>query len=284
MEGLIAAENKVVNPHWHDNRCESCHVSNILEGEDQSALKETDPRKLCESCHNNTDRHDLQHASGVKLSVEMQKQLSESFRNALDNGVATCINCHDVPAQCLSERRHEQRRNPKFLRDGPYLSRTDICYQCHNKTTYTRLNPHDQITEDKKLRKETCGLCHDDSKGLSEAKNIDEVGFNIKGDLSKMCNGCHPWKPHPGGNFLFNRNRQVEHLVVPSDVMQEHMKLMEKQNGIILPLDPNTGKVFCATCHNPHEEGVVKSVAANKGADSSRRLRAKEICNNCHEK
>ncbi len=46
----------------------------------------------------------------------------------------------------------------------------------------------------------------------------------------------------------------------------ERMQFMQRKNGVALPLDPNTGKVFCATCHNPHARGVVRVAAAAKGA------------------
>lgn len=280
-EAMAAAEN----PHWNDNGCDSCHTQAVLKKGQPIRLKETNPRKLCEACHNNDDAHDLPHASDIKIPKKMLAQLPASFRNALDNGVATCINCHDVPAQCLSERRKEKRNNPKFLRNGPYRNRTDICYQCHNPNVYSKFNPHDQLTDDNKLRQETCDFCHDTSKDLAKAKNINEVGFNVKKDLSNICNGCHVWIPHPGGKFLFaNQGRQVEHLVVPPDRIKKQMQRMAKKNGIILPLDPTTGKVFCATCHNPHEKGVLKIAAADKGADSNKRLRMQEICNNCHTK
>ena len=59
---------------------------------------------------------------------------------------------------------------------------------------------------------------------------------------------------------------------------------MEKKNNIVLPLEPGSGKVFCGTCHNPHEKGVIKLKAAAKGADANKRLRMQKICKNCHDK
>ena len=40
----------------------------------------------------------------------------------------------------------------------------------------------------------------------------------------------------------------------------------------------------CATCHNPHERGVIRVAAAAKGADEQKRLRGRKLCLLCHDK
>ncbi len=82
----------------------------------------------------------------------------------------------------------------------------------------------------------------------------------------------------------FKDRKNPEHLSVPPVQMRKQMQRMAVKNGIILPLDPTTGKVYCATCHNPHERGLIKNTAAAKGADSDKRLRMKKLCTNCHDK
>jgi len=121
---------------------------------------------------------------------------------------------------------------------------------------------------------------------LTDALRIEEVDFHISGDLSKMCMGCHPWKPHPGGAFSFGKkkNEKADHLVKMPDHIQRHYEKKQENSNVLLPLDPGTGKIFCGTCHNPHEAGVVRNVAAATGADSKQRLRLKNICVQCHDK
>ena len=58
---------------------------------------------------------------------------------------------------------------------------------------------------------------------------------------------------------------------------------MMDKNQVNLPLEESTGKVYCGTCHNPHERGVIKNVTGSKGADEPKRLRATNICENCHD-
>ena len=66
--------------------------------------------------------------------------------------------------------------------------------------------------------------------------------------------------------------------------MKEYYDEQQQDSDVLLPLEPGTGKVFCGTCHNPHEAGVVKNAAATKGAGSKQRLRMVDICEQCHDK
>jgi uncharacterized Zn finger protein (UPF0148 family) len=220
----------------------------------------------------------------------MQQRMPPLYRQTLKNGKIVCTTCHDLPAQCLDERRREQQANPMFLRGAPFAHRSDPCYLCHDAEAYARINPHDQITDAGQVRDATCLLCHDEVDKLQTAARIESPGFNIEHDLATMCTGCHLWIPHPGGGFTFafadtSRDRKrPDHLAVPSERMRKQMQRMAVKNGITMLLDPTTGKVYCATCHNPHERGLLKNSAAAKGADADKRLRMKDLCTNCHDK
>jgi len=73
-------------------------------------------------------------------------------------------------------------------------------------------------------------------------------------------------------------------LVVPSQEVRERMEDMEGNYGYVFPLDPRTGKLFCGTCHDPHERGVIKTAGAAMRGDTKHRLRREKMCVHCHDK
>ena len=75
----------------------------------------------------------------------------------------------------------------------------------------------------------------------------------------------------------------ARHLRKPSDEVLSRIKQMEDQHGIILPLN-GEGMISCATCHNPHEKGVIPDIRAGaKGAGEDKRQRLEEkMCIKCH--
>ena len=109
--------------------------------------------------------------------------------------------------------------------------------------------------------------------------------FNEKEDLSGMCIGCHPYQPHPGGTFSVSGKGPPNHLVKPNERFVTHMEKMAKKNGIVLPLTPGSGKIFCGTCHNPHQKGTIPLERAGaKGAGEHYRHRLPgNICMKCHQ-
>ena len=285
-EGRLQPE-QIPDPHWRDDACRSCHTS-ARPSHRKPALRHKDPARLCKTCHDPVTQHAYIHPADIAPGPDMRKRMPAAYRQALKKGKIVCTTCHDLPAQCLEKRRQEQRSNPAFLRGAPFAHRSDPCYLCHDAKTYARINPHDQITDGGQIREATCVLCHDNVKNLHTDTRIENAGFNIKHDLAKMCTGCHPWIPHPGGKFMFadtfKDRKHPEHLTVPSEQIRKQIQRMTVKNDIILPLDPTTGKVYCGTCHNPHERGLLKNSAAAKGADADKRLRMKNICTNCHDK
>lgn len=249
-------------------------------------LRDSNIDRSCRECHETFPDDSYHHPTDVAVSKKMQRDMSPSFRNSLrrEDQKVGCATCHASPIQCLPERSGERVSNPMFLRDGPYRMRTGVCFNCHDSNAYQRHNPHEQIKKNGKLREESCLICHKNTPDLYTARNIDQVSFNLDSDLSEMCMACHPWKPHPGGALNFFRGGTPNHLVRPPPAIAQRMKDVEKQSQVSLPLDPTTGKVFCATCHNPHQKGVVKTPAGARGADSPKRLRTRPICINCHLK
>lgn len=286
VKGKKIAVEQIPNPHWRADGCLACHKKRPKKN--NLHLRHNNTDQTCNTCHTLVSSHDYIHPSNVDPDKTMLKNMAKGFRKAVkqSKGKVVCTTCHDLPMQCKTDRFKERGLNPLFLRKGPYKARSSICYQCHDVSAYQRLNPHDQISDQGKLRKDRCSLCHQTLNKLKKARTIKDVDFNVTGDLSMMCTGCHPWRPHPGGASLFARKKKVglNHLVKPPKEIAQQIQKTTRDKKIILPLDPNTGRIFCGTCHNPHEKKVIKTAAAARGADSKNRLRMKRICEGCHDK
>lgn len=287
LEQKKLSVDKIPNPHWSDNACKACHTKSAKKASTAN-LRAGNDLELCLACHDARFDHSYIHPVDVKPDAEMRSHMKKPFKQSLTRtgNKVVCITCHDLSLQCLSKNRKKQGFNPKFFRGGPFKARSDLCFRCHHGEQYERLNAHDQIDDRGKLKENTCPICHSGSiEDLKKASYIDEVKFNLSGNLEKMCWGCHPWEPHPGGSTsFFSGGKGPDHLVKPSDKVQVILDKMSYKHEVDFPLEPGTGRVFCATCHNPHEKGVIKNKAKAKGADSEKRLRVQKICKYCHQK
>jgi len=281
----IAAMASGANPHWHADACDTCHVGELPTPENP-LLKTAPGDELCLGCHDTDNESVCRHQSTIPATSDMQGRMPESFQMALDDGQVVCRTCHDLPAQCLAERRSERSANPMFLRDGPFRQRSDSCYACHDEDAYKKLNPHDQLTEQGVPREAVCQLCHA-AVDLTGAEDVDYLVFNIGDDLSEMCTGCHAVGPHPGAAFSFSTTKSSNHLVTPSIAMRRWMDKFALTSGYSLPLEPATGKIFCATCHNPHDRRLPDYPAIPDNAvkvSDTHYLRLENICIACHDK
>jgi len=278
-------QQDIPNPHWKKNSCVACHKSNRGSARN---LRHTAVEKICNNCHGAEFDHSYIHPSDVKVDKKMRSRMSKGMQASLlkNRNKINCNTCHDLTLQCNPDTKKQRLINPEFFRSGPFKSRSQLCFMCHDDDQYSRLNPHDQIDDRGKLKKQTCVICHADSIGkLRKIKNIEQLEFNTKDSLSTMCWGCHPWTPHPGGQFSFFRQESgPNHLVKPSARVKNRLREMTEKNHLSFPLEPGSGKIFCGTCHNPHEKDVIKNLPAASGADSPRRLRTQKICEYCHDK
>lgn len=272
----------IPNPHWRRDACAACHAGTPVRG--NVRLRDRDINRMCNHCHEAVSSHRYIHTVGSVPPREMRARMAKGFQQALDRGggVVSCISCHDLPLQCLPANEKKRGLNPLFFRDGPFRSRTDLCYRCHDLAAYERLNPHDQVGADGKVREDRCLVCHEHVPRPTE--NAADTDFNVEGDLTVLCTGCHTPEPHPGGQFAVSRKGgPPNHLVIPSDTVNRRMQEQMRARRLVLPLDPNTGRVFCGTCHNPHASGVFIGINA-VGAGSKKRLRASQLCSMCHDK
>lgn len=281
-------EHDYPNPHYAPGYCSECHVGVPVRGAVQN-FRTDNMNELCNRCHEDISVHAYIHAVGMRPSEGKLGRMPPSFKEALyrgsEQGKLTCIVCHDVPIQCLKERYSERDTNPMFFRGGPYRERADLCYNCHETQRYRRFNPHDQINDEGDLVQDTCTFCHDVVPNRRRARSIRDVTFRIDEDLKRLCTGCHPVSKHPEWTAFKNRKSEVtQHLVEPPENILRRIRDTQDIYPIVLPLDPTTGKIFCCTCHNPHERGVQRNINADKGADWAQRLRSvdKPICIMCH--
>ncbi len=279
--------DKIPNPHWNKNGCIACHKSNRI----NAGIKNIRHKKIeqtCYNCHSPAFDHRYIHPASVRPDKKMLANMDPVMRTQLAKSKNTinCTTCHDLSMQCLASTRQQKLVNPKFFRNGPFDSRSQLCFLCHDKNQFQRLNPHDQIDQQGKLLTEKCRICHADTiERLNQVTDIAQLEFNATKSLSSMCWGCHPWTPHPGGQFTFFKNKSgPDHLTKPPENIKNRLDEMTEKNQVVFPLEPESGKVFCGTCHNVHEKGVIKNPEKARGADSKKRLREQKICEYCHLK
>jgi len=167
---------------------------------------------------------------------------------------------------------HRVHKRPvkKLLAKSP-SRKTNICPDCHKKNAYRVNDPHTQLSEGGDIIKEKCLYCHPekpDEKSATFTVLRPEIKFNR--DLKELCLGCH------SRQYDFSHPVNANHLLIPSDEMLSMMKASEAQFGVILPLNFN-GEIMCATCHNPHERGVIPAEkAASRGASEKFRVRPQD--------
>lgn len=153
----------------------------------------------------------------------------------------------------------------------------------------TMINPHEQINDEGEVLWGTCSICHRNTPDIKQPRPIKDVQLHFGDeDLNQICIRCHQVKKHPGTegvSVMMSDMVAPDHLVIPSKTTLLNIRLTLKELKTMLPLDPKTGKVFCGTCHNPHEKGLL-SGKADTGADRTMRLRVVEtdICQYCHRK
>lgn len=115
--------------------------------------------------------------------------------------------------------------------------------------------------------------CHIDKPDETYSGSKDNA---LKNNIAVLCQRCHNIKGNHSGN--------VNHIRKPSAKAAKRMNAMKKKFNIILPLD-SEGKLTCATCHNPHEVGVIPSdkPSAKGASDKYRHRLPGKMCAECHQ-
>ncbi|MBI5559273.1 MAG: hypothetical protein HY885_16745 [Deltaproteobacteria bacterium] len=265
----ISSLSRSINPHWKNVMCIACHQGTPAKG-NPSLLGNGDINEICNRCHKSEFARAEMHPVGIIPSKNVK--IPEDM--PLQNGKLSCETCHQSSLQESALALNSVGKdNPKFLRRSG-LSRNQFCFLCHFQEAYRRLNPHQQLTKEGHIKKETCLFCH------ASLPDIYIFGPNnvifIVDDPNEYCIGCHPGfkEAHPAGG---------RHLVKPSDKIMKALSTSINRIGVELPL--YNGKIVCATCHNPHEKGVIKYPASAEGSQRKNKLRLMPgiiQCTGCH--
>jgi hypothetical protein len=259
--------NSSTDLHFTGKYCEECHESVPEKGQPPSLKFDGEFAQLC-WCHGYTPGTYI-HPVDVVPSEKKKLEIPDDM--PLSKGKLVCTTCHDMYAQCQDDKRTKVI-NSKFLRGAPYPSRTTMCFKCHNRNQYKMLDPHNQLDEDGDIIELKCLYCH---KKLPDVEISRFKDIELIGDMVPICKRCHVGvERHPAGQ---------NHLRVPKAKTLKRMKGLELERGVILPLDYE-GKVTCATCHNPHERGVLpaESQGARGASEKFRHRISTDFCKACH--
>lgn len=254
-----ASAEERVNPHWTGKHCAECHVN----GTPPALLHDGDPVKLCMTCHETGHSGTDVHSLPLAPSAEMKSRIPDDWPLYKDS--LSCFTCHE-PKMQMYKNEKLKKNNPNFLRgEEHHLSKT-FCFNCHSRDTFQKSNPHQQLDENGRLISEKCLFCHKTRPDPDKDVSLDSVDFIDT--LTNICTGCHPGKDksHPA---------RYPHQVKITD---DRPPVPDS-----LPLKDNT--VFCGTCHNPHQQGVIKNQKASIGAGHKQFIRAEtvyDLCILCH--
>ncbi|MFC1685074.1 hypothetical protein ACFL0R_06355, partial [Pseudomonadota bacterium] len=285
---LHAEEGGYPNPHWATDKalCMECHEK-LPKKHGPLHLRFSSIIALCNRCHATVSKDRYIHASGMVPPQSMVDKMPEEFRSGLDeDGRVTCAVCHEITYQCVQDEFDRKEKNRLFHRGAPYEKRTGLCYNCHEPSAYKKMNPHDQINDEGELITDVCTYCHSILPDRRAAKSIADVKFKFD-NFDMLCLRCHTDDAYAVGcvTGYENDGSPIYHSGRPDEGMVDRIKA--NQGDAILPLDIVEGKIFCGTCHNPHELGVQRREEADVGADSHKRLRISKgntsICLGCHD-
>jgi hypothetical protein len=268
-EGELSAETNV---HFNARYCLACHTEVPAGRTGEKYLRYGgDYRRLCR-CHYPEEGPIHTHPTAVQPTVEGNLSVPAAF--PLEDGKTSCLTCHDVYIQCRnSESDRLLLKGQMFLRGQPYDKRIDFCYRCHDEGRYQKFNPHRQLDEQGNVIETRCLYCHAEAPDVRQTTWED---VKLIGSFTKLCLGCH-----------FQAAKQAlhaRHLRRPDEAIRARMQALQTEFNIVLPLD-HEGKVTCATCHNPHQKGLIPDQRAGaRGAGAVHRHRIQEnLCIKCHD-
>jgi len=264
---LVRATRSVIGVpefHYTGKFCSECHEKTPERGRNKYLKYDGDYNLLCK-CHLKTPNSYI-HPTDIVPSDKKQTKIPSDL--PLEEGKLTCLTCHDLYRQC-----QELVADRYSLRGMPYRRTTDFCFKCHDESNYVMLDPHRQFDEKGEIVREKCLYCHTE---VPDEKQVGREHPKLIGELTVLCQRCHIRMAMRSGSFSHMQRPSVKTLAI--------MRTTEEKFAAILPLDEQ-GRTSCATCHNPHDKGVIPAEKpAAKGAGSTHRLRLPDpMCQWCHQ-
>lgn len=195
---------------------------------------------------------------------------------------ATCLECHGKWGSTLED--YLQRMLPSVRLKKTmivYFSKhTDFsCHSCHHvmcqsnsREELKHRNPHIQLDTKGKPIEKRCLFCHTIMPDYIHRSRQDVV---MRYDISYLCSLCHIMQSQKGGLGLGER--------MTEEMIQEK-KEFERKYDVSLPLGPNN-TVVCASCHNPHQFGVILGKGGYATPPGEHRLIVENpwrLCTACH--
>ena len=213
---LMGTSSLGESPHGDPDACTACHEP----GTEGKAGPARPIVQTCRSCHPDADMH----------AVDVKPQTVHVAKGfPLHDGKLTCYTCHVEPAHGGDE-----VIPAPFHRGGPYENILGLCFQCHDRTTYSRHDPH-HPQGPREESDDSCAACH---KGPPETR-VDAARARLREDPEAACRTCHEGWVHVGASTHVGKT-------VPPAIAA---KLPEE----IALLD---GRIACWTCHEVHTTHV----------------------------
>lgn len=224
-------------------------------------------------------RHSQTRAMLMTVSSNTAKRITVSLAIAIGLLIASLSNAADVKKTDDKKAAEPGASAQKAPAEPPYKA---------VESFKTIINPHKQISDEGEVMWNTCLICHKGVPDTDKVRSINDVTLRVGGEFKELCYRCHTVKLHPEAPGVASSMSGIaapNHLIEPTKIIRQNLRVSMKDAAIVMPLDPKSGKITCVTCHNPHERGLLYG-RANWGADSQIRLRSEgtDICQFCHRK
>ena len=250
------------NPHWKTDGCASCHA---MAGGKPGPIAAAEVEHLCLKCHDGTHASSEVHPVGRKVDLD---HLSPASGWPVVQGRLSCLTCHDVRSACKVTP-NMTPNDPMFLRGHEKVDPTGpgpqvFCLNCHKADAGQKFNPHLMLDSKKQIIENRCLFCHEKVPDRNAMARTGSATLRLA--QISLCKSCHPHHKEilKGGHLevkvnpdfaAYMRAREIIGLIgEPSEALIAQLK-MQNAKPTHMYLEPDGG-VTCATCHNPHPQGL----------------------------